>query len=377
METVKNGLITIVIPNYNGMRYIAECLDSVLSGTIIPHIIVVDNASTDGSRELVEENYPMVTLLKLHANTGFCHAVNCGLHLVRTRYAILLNNDIRADRRFVEELYSAIAQDERVFSVQARMLSMKDPEKIDSAGDFYCALGWAFSRGKGKRKDAYNRPGEIFSSCAGAAIYRMKAFEKIGWFDERHFCYLEDVDVGYRAQIYGYRNLYAPRAVVYHAGSASSGSAHNAFKEGLVPGNNDYLLYKNMPAAQYVLNAPLIGLGKLVKRAYFKKKGLGEAYSRGLARGTVLKALAMEADELRRYGESAQKGTILVEAALSMEDTDPSGKDKAEGKTPGKKLSEIYPLYLGGKVPFEAGHLKNYARIQLRLWENCFRRLVQ
>lgn len=203
--------VTVVIPNYNGIAYIRECLSSLYAGTALPRVIVVDNHSTDGSMELVEREFPQVLLHRIRANTGFCHAVNCGLHLVQTKYAILLNNDTKADPAFVEELISAISQSGKIFSVQAKMLTMNDPSVLDDAGDCYSALGWAFARGKGQRAEKFDKKGTIFSACAGAAIYRMSVFDEIGWFDERHYCYLEDVDIGYRAQIYGYRNLYAPK----------------------------------------------------------------------------------------------------------------------------------------------------------------------
>ena len=198
--------VTVVIPNYNGIAYIRECLSSLYAGTALPRVIVVDNYSTDGSMELVEREFPQVLLHRIRANTGFCHAVNCGLHLVQTKYAILLNNDTKADPAFVEELISAISQIGKIFSVQAKMLTMNDPSVLDDAGDCYSALGWAFARGKGQRAEKFDKKGTIFSACAGAAIYRMSVFDEIGWFDERHYCYLEDVDIGYRAQIYGYRN---------------------------------------------------------------------------------------------------------------------------------------------------------------------------
>ena len=113
--------------------------------------------------------------------------------------------------------------------VQAKLLSYADHHVIDDAGDEYCALGWAFARGSGKPAEAYDRPSAVFSCCAAAAIYRMSTFEEIGYFDERHYCYLEDVDIGWRARIYGYQNWYEPAAVVYHVGSAASGSRHNPF----------------------------------------------------------------------------------------------------------------------------------------------------
>ena len=119
--------------------------------------------------------------------------------------------------------------------------------------------------------DKYEEITEVFSACAGAAIYRKGIFEKIGMFDETHFAYLEDLDVGYRAKIYGYRNFYAPKSVVYHAGSASSGSRHNAFKVNLSSKNSVYVIYKNMPFVQLAINFPALAVGVAVKSRFFKK----------------------------------------------------------------------------------------------------------
>ena len=357
------GQVTVVIPNYNGMEFIEKCLESVLSAPSpedVPSVIVVDNASEDGSCELIKSRFPQVTLVRLPANTGFCHAVNTGILLCRTRFVMLLNNDTLLEPGCVKHLYEALLTDNRAFSVQARMVSMKDPDVIDDAGDDYCALGWAFARGKAKSRDNYLRKQEIFSACAGAAMYRMSVFGEIGGFDERHFCYLEDVDIGYRARIFGYRNLFEPKAVVRHYGSASSGSIYNPFKEEMAAGNNLYLLYKNMPSGQYALNAPLILLGRQIKNKYFTKKGLGEAYNKGIARGKSLCERAKAWETGAEEDMLAERAPLPEEACLS---------DAPEGS------GAFNPLYLGGKVEFRAKHLPNYIAIQLSLWGGCIRRL--
>lgn len=358
--------VTVVIPNYNGMQYIGACLDSLLAGTLVPEIIVVDNASDDGSFELIRDEYQAkherFTLLRLKTNTGFCHAVNSGLRITRTPYVCLLNNDTTVEPRCIEELCTAIVQYSRAFSVQARMLSLRDPDVIDDAGDFYCALGWAFARGKARQAESFMKPGPVFSACAGAAIYRRELFDRIGYFDERHYCYLEDVDIGWRARLAGFSNRYEPKAVVYHAGSATSGSVHNEFKELMTAGNNRYLLWKNMPAFQYYLNMPLILFGRAVKRRYFAARGLGEAYENGLVRGSYLIERAKYCEAMRRL-DSPDKGTIWEEAGIVAE-------EEEERERP-----LIHPLYLGGKVPFSPWRLGNYLAIQLALWENIGKRL--
>lgn len=168
------------------------------------------------------------------------------------------------------------------------MLQYQNPELTDDAGDFFCGLGWAFARGKGKPASEYQKSGRIFSSCAGAAIYRKSLVLKLGGFDEAHFAYLEDLDISYRAKLAGYVNWYEPKARVLHVGSGTSGSRYNHFKVIHAAGNNVYLLYKNMPLLQLVVNAPLLLAGFLIKYLFFVKKGLGRDYREGLIRGIRL-----------------------------------------------------------------------------------------
>lgn len=277
---------TIIIPNYNGMAYLENCLASLRGEPA--RVIVVDNGSTDGSRELVQEKFPKVRLISLDRNYGFCRAVNRGMEASETTYVILLNNDTEAQPGFVKALEKAMDGDERVFSGAARMVRMDAPSRIDDAGDYYCALGWAFAAGRDKPAENYDAPREIFSACGGACIYRRRILQKIGMLDENHFAYLEDVDLGYRARLYGFRNLYVPGAVVRHAGSASSGSRYNAFKAELTARNSVYLAYKNMPPGQMLLNLPFLLAGFLIKQLFFLKKGLGQSWWKGLVKGIGL-----------------------------------------------------------------------------------------
>ena len=185
---------TVVIPNYNGIKYMEDCL-TFLSRCKETEFatIVVDNGSSDGSRELVAEKFPWVELIVNEENLGFCKAVNQGIRASRTPYVLLLNNDTVVDDRFVANLEKSMDARPGYFSISAKMLSMKEPEIIDDAGDFYCALGWAFARGKGMDSGRYTEPSKIFAACGGAAIYRRDVFAKIG----KPFC----VSGGYRYRL--------------------------------------------------------------------------------------------------------------------------------------------------------------------------------
>lgn len=322
-------MVTVIIPNYNGYGFLKDCLDA-LAPQLKEHmsVLVVDNGSTDRSAELLEqyeETYRKAGLslrnIFLQENTGFCGAVNTGIRAAKTRYVILLNNDTKVLPGYLDSLVQAMEAEPAVFSASACMLQMHAAERIDDAGDEYCALGWAFARGKDKPAEQFQESRNVFAACGGAAIYRREVFDIIGLFDENHFAYLEDIDIGYRAGIYGYRNIYVPEAKVLHFGSGVSGSRHNAFKVRLSARNSVYLAWKNMPGWQLVLNAPFLAAGFLVKYLFFVKKGLGKEYRQGVRTGWQM------------------------------------CKD---------------PLNRGRKVGKSRQFASNYIRIQLLLWKNIF-----
>lgn len=280
--------VTVVIPNYNGIKYIRDCMDSLRSQTGEAFdVLVIDNGSKDGSLEVLQEEYKEARVIALADNTGFCHAVNLGIKESKTPYVILLNNDTIVKPGFVQALTEAIEEMEDIFSVSAMMISMKNQQIIDDAGDGYCVLGWAYARGKGRAVASYEKKTEVFAACGGAAIYRKRIMEEIGYFDENHFAYLEDVDIGYRARIYGYRNLYEPKARVIHMGSATSGSRYNEFKTGLSSVNSSYVICKNMPILMLLVNMPFLILGFLVKAFFFTMKKMGMIYIKGYWKGIV------------------------------------------------------------------------------------------
>ena len=288
--------VTVVIPNYNGDRYIRDCVAALGRQSIRVDLIVVDNGSTDASlgwlRQQAKGNgggsFPGIRsfrLMELDTNTGFAHAVNVGIEAAETPYVLLLNDDTVPRPDMAGRLLMHIRSTPRTFSVGAKLLSMREGNPIDDCGDLFCALGWAFSPGRDADRRWYNRACDVTTACAGAAIYDRERVLGLGGFDDAHFCYLEDVDIGLRARIRGLRNRYEPRAVCLHAGSATSGSRHNSFKERLTAANTIYLIYKNMPLWQMVLNLPLIVAGIVIKLVYFGRKGLMKDYAAGLLDG--------------------------------------------------------------------------------------------
>ena len=281
-------VVSIVIPNFNGLGFLPCVLGSLRRQSYTDfEVILVDNGSSDASLSYVKEEHPWVRVIALSENTGFARAVNLGISDSRGRYVVLLNNDTEAEEDFLLELVSGMERHPDAFAAGARMMAFYHREEglLDDAGNYYCVLGWAFARGKGKKAELFQKEEEIFSACAGAAIYRRELLEKIGGFDENHFAYLEDVDLCYRARLYGYSCWYLPRAAVYHVGSGTTGSRYNPLKVRLSSRNNLFLLYKNMPLWQRSLNFPFLFCGSLIKLLFFIRKGMGRAYLSGLLEG--------------------------------------------------------------------------------------------
>lgn len=308
-------LLTVIIPNYNGKKYLDDCLRSLRKQSLKDFAItVVDNGSTDGSVDFIRDRYPEVHIIELPENTGFANAVNVGIKDSESRYVMLLNNDTMCDENALYSLVRVMESKKRLFSAQAKLLQMKVPHRIDGSGDLYCALGWAFSPGRDQDNRRFSVRESVTSACAGAAIYRKECFEEVGYFDEVHFCYLEDMDIGYRARLKGYANVMEPAAVVYHSASASSGSRYNEFKVELTAGNNIYLIYKNMPFVQIFINLPLIIAGIVVKHVFYSKRGLGAAHIKGLISG--FKKISQNSDKRVRFGSKELINALRLQIEL-------------------------------------------------------------
>lgn len=310
----------IVIPNYNGIRYLNGCLDSLSAcrDEAEFEIVIVDNGSADGSKELIRRQYPEVTLVELSENTGFCHAVNVGIRHSEAPFVILLNNDTVVLKGFVKNLLTAMEEDERLFAAGAQMLMWQDHDRIDDAGDQYCVLGWAYARGKGKKVSDFDKEAEIFAACGGACIYRREVLDRIGLLDENHFAYLEDLDICYRARIYGYRCLYVPKAKVLHAGSATSGSKYNSFKTRLSSANSIYVIGKNMPVVQILWNLPFLLAGFLLKSLFYSYKKMGILYLKGLCRGWKMSLSPQGRKQKVRFQWKHLKNYLRIQGLLYL-----------------------------------------------------------
>lgn len=280
-----NSKISVIIPNYNGIKFLEKCFQSLIKQKHIHEIIIIDNGSSDGSVEYIEKYFPEFTLIKNQTNLGFAAAVNQGIEYSSSEYIFLLNNDVELDEFCTDNLLKCMKNSENTFAVSSRMVQYHHKELIDDAGDEYTILGWTKRVGYGKSYHNYERQRKIFSACAGAALYKKSILNEIGYFDENFFAYMEDIDLSYRALIHGYECLYCPKAVVYHIGSATSGSRYNEFKIKLAARNNIYVPYKNMPWPQLALNLFFLLIGFFIKYLFFLKQGHGHVYLQGLQEG--------------------------------------------------------------------------------------------
>ncbi len=238
--------ISVVVPNWNGVEHLPVCLESLARQTVEDiETFVVDNGSTDGSLRLLAREYPAVHVLALGENRGFAGACNAGIRAARSSVVALLNNDTEADARWLEEVLAAFQRHPEAGMVASKMLLYDRRDRFHTAGDFYRVDGVPGNRGVWQRDDAqYDQEEYVFGACGGSAAYRITMLDQVGLLDEAFFYSCEDVDLAWRAQLAGWRCVYAPRAVVYHKLSATGGGTTASFYDGR---NSIYMLIKDYP----------------------------------------------------------------------------------------------------------------------------------
>lgn len=238
--------VSVIIPNWNGAEHLPVCLESLQRQTVEDvEAIVVDNNSTDGSLELLENQYPDVGVLPLEENRGFAGACNAGMRAAGGAFIVLLNNDTEVDPHWLEEVLAAFERHPRAGMVASKMLLFDRRDTFHTAGDFYRVDGLPGNRGAWEQDEGqYDEEEYVFGACGGSAAYRRAMLRQIGLLDEAFFYSCEDVDLAWRAQLAGWRCVYAPRAVVYHKLSATGGGTTASFYDGR---NAIYLLIKDYP----------------------------------------------------------------------------------------------------------------------------------
>jgi GT2 family glycosyltransferase len=219
--------VSVVIPNYNGQRYLAECLDSLHcldfpSDTY--EIVIVDNASSDGSSEFISSNYPDVTLIQADRNLGFAGGCNLGIRHSRGEYIVFLNNDTKVDAAWLRELAATADSDPDIAIVGSKLLFMHNPEEIQNAGSYITTRGGAGDIGFHQPDiGQYDTTRETAAVCGASMLVKRKLIEEIGGFDEDFFVYGEEIDFCYRVRLRGKKIVFNPESVVYHVHAGTLG----------------------------------------------------------------------------------------------------------------------------------------------------------
>lgn len=242
MSSLVDVKVVVIVPNWNGLDSLAECLDSLQQQSLKTHVIVVDNGSVDGSTEVVENKYPRTELIKHNTNKGYAGGVNAGFRRaveLGAKYAAPFNNDAVADKDWLKQLVEHFEANPKTGIAACKLLNAGG-SKIDSTGDYYTNWGLPYPRGRGELDiNKYDDKTEIFGASGGASLYRVEMLKEIGLFDEYFFAYYEDVDLSFRAQLAGWKVAYVPSAIVYHQIGATSSR---------IKGFTTYQTLKNLPA---------------------------------------------------------------------------------------------------------------------------------
>jgi GT2 family glycosyltransferase len=277
--------VAVVIPNWNGERFLNLCLGSLRNQSLGGfETIVVDNGSTDGSRAFVEEHFPEVNVVLLGENRGIAAAFNAGIEASRAEYVVLLNNDTEQDSGWLAALVNAAADHPEAGFFASKLVDFYDREVLDGAGDAMRLSGLPYRLGHGERDSGrFDKPGYVFGACAAAGLYRREMLDEVGLFDEDFVSYCEDGDLSFRAQLAGYRCFYVPGAVVYHMGSASTGGKRSPTATRLGSRNSLSLLVKNLPLSAVPHILPFFVAGQLVRLITAAATGSLRAHLEGLA----------------------------------------------------------------------------------------------
>jgi GT2 family glycosyltransferase len=299
---MNNPLISVVILNWNGMKVIDGCLRSLEKQTYKNlEVIVVDNASKDGSNEYIAKAYPRVKLISNKSNLGFGGGNNVGISAAKGEYVMMLNNDTRIEPDCVEQLKTAIEKNRNYGACASKILLEFDRDLHDVAGIAVCLDGLSIGRGRVEHKDKFNEEEEVFFASDCACLYRKEMLEdiKVGeeFYDEDFFAYADETDMGWRAQLAGWKCIYNPKAVVYHFHSAST-STYSSFKAFLVERNRIWVGIKSFP-----LPFLIRGIGYTMVRYSY------QVYGALTGKGA--------AGKFTKQATKSELGKILIKAFLS------------------------------------------------------------
>lgn len=296
----------VVIPNLNGGDEILAAVKSLTEQSLVPYIIIVDNASTDGSVEAIRNKYPDIELIQNSRNEGYTGGVNPGFKRaieLGAKYTAPFNDDAVADKRWLKQLVTFMDENPRYGAACCKVLT-SDGERLDSTGDYYTNWGLPYPRGRREYDiHKYDSATEIFAASGAASVYRVKALVEVGLLDQDFFAYYEDVDLSFRLQLRGWKVAYVPSSIVYHAIGMTSARV-KGFTTYQTLKNQPLLLWKNVPR-KYLWT---IGWRFFIAHTMFfgraVSRGQGWAALKGDARGTWLLASGYRK---RRYIQHSKK----------------------------------------------------------------------
>jgi len=275
--------VSIIIPNWNGKRFLEECFDSLQRQTFTNfEVVFVDNGSTDGSGDWMESRYGhWVRIVRNSKNLGFAEGNNVGIRLARGKYIVLLNNDTVVDPRWLEELIKPVEADPGVGMCASKVLSHHQPEVLEGTGELLFRDGLNRARGHLEvDRGQYDLDVEIFYPPGCGALYRKEMLDEVGFLDEDFFAYGEDTDLGIRGRLAGWKCVYVPLAIIYHKGSGSTGR-YSPFKAFHVERNRVWVAVKLFPLHLLILN-PFYTLLRLFFQGYgaLTHRGAAGQYTR-------------------------------------------------------------------------------------------------
>ncbi|OGC76579.1 MAG: hypothetical protein A2Z27_00645 [candidate division Zixibacteria bacterium RBG_16_50_21] len=302
-------LVSVIILNWNGERFLKNCLNSLFNQTYSNReIIVVDNSSTDGSRTILESLAGKIRLIKSERNLGFAAGNNLGIKNSSGELIFLLNNDTEVDQECVEALVSASQQAADIGMCAPKVRYLQDQEILNSTGVIIYPDLTALNRGIGERdRGQYDKSFSIFCPYGAAAMYKKEMLDRIGLLDEDYYMFREEDELGWRANLAGWRCVYVPEALVYHHRSAAT-MVFSAFKLFYGERNRLYTCFKYLSASKLCTIWPAT-----LKRYLFSSKIAGNAESPTPSRSRMVWTLFLAyLGAVRRFFKMRKKGRLFL-----------------------------------------------------------------
>ena len=308
--------VSVVVVTYQSGPTLGRCLTGLRAQTLQGfEVILSDNASTDGAPQAAAAQTRSIVLMQNGSNLGFAAGNNRAAERARGRWLVLLNPDAYPEPDFIAALLAAAAGNPGVRCFSARQRMAEDPSRLDGLGDAITGFGFNFRSHFGQPDPGDIAPAEIFAPCGAAMMVDRALFLDVGGFDERFFCYCEDIDLGYRLRLAGEPTMLAPQAVVLHEGSVSTGGRRSDFSLYHGARNRLWMCLKNTPPLLLGLTLPIHAAVSLAVWVRAVIQGHGRPVSRGLK--DALKGLP-EMLRTRRELQAARKATSADVAGLMV-----------------------------------------------------------